>query len=67
VQLHPIVVQQGSHEAAHRNSEAPFMERGKANDVACGQIRHLLIVQHDPLGLWAGGSVSEQTDVNQRV
>jgi hypothetical protein len=34
VQLHPVVVRQGPHEATHQNPEAPFMERGKANDVA---------------------------------
>jgi hypothetical protein len=66
MQLHPIVVRQCPHEVAHRNPEAPFMERGKAKDVARGQIQHLLIVRRDPLGLRSGGSVPEQASVNQR-
>jgi hypothetical protein len=38
VQLHPIVVRQRPHEAAHRNSETSFMERGDADNVARGRI-----------------------------
>jgi hypothetical protein len=65
VQLHPVVVRQGPHEATRQNPEAPFMERGKANDVPCGQTQHLLIVRRDLLGLRAGGLVPEQAAVNQ--
>jgi hypothetical protein len=67
VQLHLIVVWQGPHEVAHRNPEAPFMERGEANDVAHGRIRHLLVVRRDPLRLRARGSGPEQTSINQRL
>ena len=67
VQLNPIVVQQGPHEAARRNSEAPFMERGEADNVAHGWIRHLLVVRRDPLRLRARGSGPEQTSINQRL
>jgi hypothetical protein len=49
VQLHPVVVWQGLHEAACQNPEAPFMERGEADDVARGRIQHLLVVRRDPL------------------
>jgi hypothetical protein len=65
VQLHPIVVRQGSHEATRWNPKAPFMERGKANDAACGRIQHLLIVRRNPLRLRAGGLVPEQAGINQ--
>jgi hypothetical protein len=65
VQLHLVVVRQGSHEAARRNPKAPFMERGEANDLASERIRHLLIVRRDPLGLQADSSMSEQVGINQ--
>jgi hypothetical protein len=67
VQLHPVVVWQGPHEATRRNTEAPFMERGEADDVARKRIRHLLIVWRDPLRLRASGSGPEQAGVNQRL
>ena len=60
-------MRQGPHEAARRNSKALFTERGEANDVAHGRIRHLLIVRRDPLGLRVGGLVPEQVGVNQRL
>jgi hypothetical protein len=67
VQLHLVVVWQGPHEVAHRNPEASFMERGEANDVARGRIRHLLVVRRDPLRMRARGSGPKQTGINQHL
>jgi hypothetical protein len=61
-QLRPVVVWQGPHEAVHRNHKAPFVERGEADNVALGRIRHLLVVRRDPLGLG-----SRQASFNQRL
>jgi hypothetical protein len=65
MQLHPIVVQERSHEAARWHSEPPLMERDETDHIPRWQSRVGLAPGGHPLWLRPAGERTEQTIGNK--
>jgi hypothetical protein len=61
VKLHPIVMRERPHEAAHRHPKPPLMKGGEADHVPRWQSRVGLATGGQPLGLRLAGERTEQT------
>jgi hypothetical protein len=65
MQLHPVVVQERSHEAARWHSKPPLMERDETDHVPRRRSQVGLAPGGHPLRLWPAGERTEQTIGNK--
>jgi hypothetical protein len=65
VKLHPVVMWERPHEAAHRHPKPPLMKRGEPDHVPPRRSQVGLAPGGQPLRLWPAGERTEQTLGNE--